>query len=433
MTAFNNFINRLIPDRFKLTYELKTKVKGVLITQLVFGSILCVVGIFYWINGRILHELVLNTGLGIILITLIFFLDRFDKYESYINFILTLGYLDLAFFAIKTGGIYADAPFWFALLIAISIFYTNTKYAVFWIIAVALFLGSLFFLQIGGFDLEHQHVSFTKKATTIISYFTLLIAVALSYTRINKVKNSHYLEIIANHKRLIKERDDLMSVIAHDLKSPVRRIEGLIGVFEQNNLTKDQKEILNRLNNTANEGKQLIDDLLEAKSFQTDLVIEKTSINEIVNELKKGFLPIANRKSIRIIVRGLRAEICVQTSPYQLRRILDNLLSNAIKFSPINARVEIICAQNKNNISISIQDQGPGFTEEDEQKMFQMFQKLSARSTAGESSTGLGLSIVKNLTALLKGEIKYATKLGKGSTFTLVLPNKYPQEKGSST
>ena len=60
--------------------------------------------------------------------------------------------------------------------------------------------------------------------------------------------------------------------------------------------------------------------------------------------------------------------------------------------------------------------------------MFKMFQKLSAQPTAGETSSGLGLSIVKNLTELLKGEIKYVTQVGVGSTFTLVLPNKFPQE-----
>jgi len=344
-----------------------------------------------------------------------------------INFILTLAYLDLAAFTIKAGGVYADAPFWFALLIAISIFYTTTRHFVFWIITVVLFLASLFYVQINGLGLEHLPVSYTKKATTLASYYLLLIAVAFSYTRINKRKNLHHLETIAKHKRLLKERDDLMSIIAHDMKSPSRRIEGLISIFDTQNLTQDQKEILKRLNATANEGKQLIDDLLEAKSFNTQLTIEEVSLNDLINDLKIGFLPLSNKKDIRLITRGLRSKIKIETSKSDIKRILDNLLSNAIKFSSNDTRIEIICVQNSSHTSISIQDQGPGFTAQDESKMYNMFQKLSARPTGGESSSGLGLSIVKNLTDLIKGEIKYVTEVHNGTTFTLVLPNLYPQ------
>ncbi len=427
VSFINNYLDSLIPDRFKITYELKTKVRGVLFTQFLFGTVLSIVGLFYWINDHVLHELVLNTGLGLFLIVLVFFINRFNRYESYVNLILTLGYIDLAFFTIKAGGVYADAPFWFALLIAISVFYTNTRYAIFWITTVVFFISSLFYLQINGLGLEHIPVSYTKKATTIFSYYVLLIAIAFSYTRINKRKNKHHLETIAKHKRLLKERDDLMSIIAHDMKSPSRRIEGLISVFDTKNLTQDQKEILKRLNTTANEGKQLIDDLLEAKSFNTQLTIEKVSLNELISDLKIGFLPLSNKKDIRIITRGLRSKIKIETSKSDIKRILDNLLSNAIKFSLNDTRIEIICVQNSSHTSISIQDQGPGFTEQDEKKMYNMFQKLSARPTGGESSSGLGLSIVKNLTDLLKGKIKYVTEVNKGTTFTLVLPNLYPK------
>jgi signal transduction histidine kinase len=432
MSSLNEFINSLIPDRFRVTYEIRSKVKGAIYTQILLGVILCIVGLFYWIDGHILHELILNTGIGVFLLVLIFFLDRFNKFESYINFILTIGYIDLAIFTIKAGGVFADAPFWFALLIATSIFYTTTNQAIFWIITISLFMGILFYAQINGLDLGFKTATLTKKATTLISFYSLLLAIAFSFTKMIKTKNIHNLETIAKHKRLLKERDDLMSIIVHDMKSPSRRIEGLISIFKQDSLDKDQKEILERINKTARESTQLIDDLIVATSFQSSLSIEKTSINDLINDLQTGFLPLASKKNIRIITRGLRSRLWIETSSYQLRRVLDNLLSNAVKFSPMEKRIEIICVQNKNNTSISINDQGPGFNKEDEERMFKMFQKLSARPTGGESSTGLGLSIVKNLTELLKGEIKYVTQVNKGSTFTLVLPNKYPNNTATS-
>lgn len=425
MSAINDFINNLIPDRFKLTYELKTKARGVIITQIIIGILLSLIGILLWVADQNLVDLVLNTGIGIFLLAAIFTLKYFTKFESYVNLVLAVAYVVIGSFSLERG-IYADAPFWFAILLASTILYTSTKHFIFWTVIVSLFLSGLFYSQIHGLELNYVQVSYTKKAATLFTYFLLVVAVTHSFKQINKRKNLKHLEIIANHKRLLKERDDLMSIIAHDMKSPARRIEGLISIFELDNLTKNQQDILSRLNKTALESKQLIDDLIEATSFQSSLSIEKTSINNIVNELKTGFLPLASKKDIRIISRGLRSKIWVETSSYQLRRILDNLLSNAIKFSPAESRVEIICVQNELNTSISIQDQGPGFNKEDESKMFQMFQKLSARPTGGESSTGLGLSIVKSLSQLLSGEIKYVTSVGKGSTFTLVLPNKYP-------
>lgn len=429
MTAVDKFINSLIPERFKATYEDETKVRGALFVQLTFGLLLSFLGLYFGIIDDVWHELVLNTGMGVFLLASLFSLSLFNKFESYVNFILTFGYIVLGLFLIKAGGIYADAPFWFALIISVNIFYTTTKQAMFWIAVVTLFLGTMFYLQITGLDLQHAQVSFAKKAATLFSFYVLLFTIAVSFKKINSRKNSHYIDVISQHKRLLKERDDLMSIIAHDLKSPTRRIEGLLNIFESNNLTSDQKEILKRLNKTAVESKQLIDDLLEATSYQSNLKIDKTSINQIIAELKTGFLPLASKKDIRIITRGLRSKLWVETSGYQLKRILDNLLSNAIKFSPPNTLIEIICVQNNEKTSISIKDQGPGFTIEDEANMFKMFQKLSAQPTGGESSSGLGLSIVKNLSELLNAEIKYVTQVGKGSAFTLVLPNKKSQEE----
>ncbi len=426
MKVFNSFLNNLIPDRFKLTYELTTQVRGVLTSQIIIGITLTCLGIFFFFFENNPLELYLNTGIGIFILSSLLLLRFFNHIESYINFVLSGGYIVLFAFIIFAGGVYSDAPFWLALLVTINVSYTKTSHTVFWLIVIFVFITILFYLQSNGLDFNYEEVSYKKKAATLLSFFILLTTINYSFARINKRKNLHHLEIITTHKRLLKERDDLMSIIAHDMKSPSRRIEGLVGIFETNNLSKNQKDILSMLNKTALESSQLIDDLLEAKRFNSNVSIENINLNVLIQELKNAFLPLSNKKSIRIITRGLRSNILVETSEYELKRILDNLLSNAVKFSPFNTRIEIICMQNNSYTSISIQDQGPGFKKEDEEKMFQMFQKLSAQPTGGESSSGLGLSIVKNLTEILKSKLKYVTQPGKGTTFTLVLPNQFP-------
>ena len=108
----------------------------------------------------------------------------------------------------------------------------------------------------------------------------------------------------------------------------------------------------------------------------------------------------------------------INTDPTVAMRILENFMSNAIKFSPFDTTVRIALT----NTAIRITDQGPGLSPEDQKQLFQKFKKLSARPTGGETSTGLGLSIVKGLADKLQADIEVKSELGKGSTFSLCFP-----------
>jgi signal transduction histidine kinase len=103
-------------------------------------------------------------------------------------------------------------------------------------------------------------------------------------------------------------------------------------------------------------------------------------------------------------------------------RILDNLLSNAIKFSNNGGKVGLNVEITGRILRIRIKDSGPGISQEDQKKLFQPFQRLSARPTAGEASSGLGLSIVKSLSTKLGGTITCQSEIGEGAQFVLELP-----------
>ncbi len=114
----------------------------------------------------------------------------------------------------------------------------------------------------------------------------------------------------------------------------------------------------------------------------------------------------------------------VKSNPGYLSRIIDNLVSNAIKFSGARSTIHIDAKIINETLTLTIKDNGPGFSEDDKKLLYQRFKKLSARTTAGESSNGLGLAIVKTLIDRLHGEIALTTELGKGSEFTLRIPIK---------
>jgi len=109
--------------------------------------------------------------------------------------------------------------------------------------------------------------------------------------------------------------------------------------------------------------------------------------------------------------------------PDRLREAVDNLVSNAIKYTPVGGRMELSMYVDDDGIAIRVKDEGPGLSQEDMSRLFGRFQRLSARPTGGESSTGLGLSIVKRIVELHGGSIAAESPgPGRGTTFTIRLP-----------
>jgi len=107
----------------------------------------------------------------------------------------------------------------------------------------------------------------------------------------------------------------------------------------------------------------------------------------------------------------------------RLREAVDNLVSNAIKYSPRGGQIELSMSVDGDTIAIAVRDEGAGLSREDISRLFGRFQRLSAKPTGGESSTGLGLSIVKRIVELHGGRIDSESPgPGRGSTFTIRLP-----------
>jgi len=104
-----------------------------------------------------------------------------------------------------------------------------------------------------------------------------------------------------------------------------------------------------------------------------------------------------------------------------LNRILDNIVSNAIKFSQKEKEVTVSIENTQENVFLMVRDEGPGISEEEQEKLYGKFQKLSAKPTGGESSTGLGLSIVKALVESMGGSIACRSRLGEGTEFIITL------------
>ena len=225
---------------------------------------------------------------------------------------------------------------------------------------------------------------------------------------------------------LNKEKDNLMSIVAHDLKSPLNSISSLVDLSNMvGHLSDEQEKYLSLIKKASAGGIGLIQDLLDTHAFENGQIVHNSQI-ELNSFLKNK---ISNRQldaDIKhILIHHLNAEskLFLTTDSLYLSRILDNLISNAIKYSEEGTHIYVSATHTPDHfINISVKDEGQGFSREDKKHLFKKFHRLSARPTSGEVSHGLGLSIVKNLTDRLGGEIALISAKGEGSEFIIKLP-----------
>ncbi|MBX2897843.1 MAG: tetratricopeptide repeat-containing sensor histidine kinase [Cyclobacteriaceae bacterium] len=230
-----------------------------------------------------------------------------------------------------------------------------------------------------------------------------------------------------NHQlsELNDEKNSLMNIVAHDLKAPLNRILGLTQVLElEGELSPKQKEYIQMIKNSTRAGSNLIIDLLDVNAIEekgSAPVAASHNLKEWFDERIKTFQLAADAKQLKLEAAN-NAPAAFVTDADFMGRIFDNLLSNAIKFSPAGKTIRVLVFAEHNVLKLVISDEGPGFSEQDKQLIFQKFKKLSARPTGGESSNGLGLAIVKTLVDRLNGNIQLESRPGQGASFTVIIP-----------
>ena len=220
------------------------------------------------------------------------------------------------------------------------------------------------------------------------------------------------------------EKENLMHVMAHDLKSPMGRIRGLVEILRIADSPEEEKEYLAVIEQVAIDAESMVISILEQASQGTDHTeqYEDIALCQLVKDRVAQHHTLAKRKGLTILAQVADEEIHTKSIKLYLNQILDNLLSNCIKYSPSDTIITVSLSQaTDSSIHLSVKDQGQGFSEEDKTSLYQKFKTLSATPTDNESATGLGLSIVKKLVDRLGGEITLESQPGHGSEFRITL------------
>ncbi len=233
-------------------------------------------------------------------------------------------------------------------------------------------------------------------------------------------------------RHLAEDKDELLGILAHDLKNH------LAGMRLSAGLLADAADALGPRQATLIENIQQSTDRMLAfvKEFLANQSAERLALTPGPVDLVALVEAMAQRHELAAAAKDitLRTDIevpsaFVHADAEALGQVLDNLVSNAVKFSPPSTTVTLTVTPPVAGFArCSVQDEGPGFTADDQERMFRRYGRLSARPTGGEPSTGLGLSIVKRLIESLGGRIALETVPGRGARFSLTLPLTTPSE-----
>jgi signal transduction histidine kinase len=179
-----------------------------------------------------------------------------------------------------------------------------------------------------------------------------------------------------------------------------------------------EKESIGFLVNALHRMNEMVSKILDIRMIEQkkiNMKCEEADLGEIIQDVYQNMKETAENKNITLKIES-RKDFGLLDRHY-LTQVFENLLSNSIKFSPKNSEVLIRVVENNGEARVNFIDSGPGIREDEMDKLFGKYQKLSARPTAGENSTGLGLSIVKKYVDVMGGKVWCESDPGKGSNF----------------
>ena len=227
-----------------------------------------------------------------------------------------------------------------------------------------------------------------------------------------------------------RAKDEFLASMSHELRSP---LTGILGISESlqwgtyGQLDEHQLKIIKMIDTAGQHLLQLINDILDVSKYEAgkiELAVETFELGSVCQASLQIIKGMAQQKQQKVAFCIFPKEIMLQGDPRRLKQIVVNLLSNAVKFSPEGSALglEVTGDAAERLVQISVWDRGVGIRPEDLHKLFQPFVQIDNRLNREHSGTGLGLALVKDLTALMGGSVSVESTFGAGSRFTINLP-----------
>lgn len=440
--VLNGLIDFFIhPDRFKSDDELRKArllVRGSLLTSLFSNSYLWLS--FYFSFQMGIYMMLMNV-VGFLLLP--FLVKTKIPIVGIGNIYVLIGAIAVTTLAYYSGGTESALYPWIVSIPVLSLLIVNRTSAVFWgaiSFTTMVFIGFLAIKEYPfpeAYDKSLRSEWFTAIVPGLL-LIILFIAMVFEFTQQKALQrvanqNAELLQqqaVISEQKEelksLIEEKDYIIRILSHDLRGPLGNIKGLIRMMDMETDAERKDECKELILQTSLNAENLVNRVLEMdrSEQESDKVdFKKIDLLPLLDELINKMQGLASKKSIKINLLCYTDKTTVVADKTYVNLIFENLLSNAIKFSQPQKNVTVTLNSKNDYIQISVADQGPGIHPEEEDHLFKKFSKLSTRPTAGESSTGLGLSLVKRYVETNNGTVRYDREAStKGATFVVELP-----------
>jgi signal transduction histidine kinase len=257
----------------------------------------------------------------------------------------------------------------------------------------------------------------------------IALANAYLYTEAQE-RAAELAQSLAQREELVRLKNEFIQNVSHELRTPLAIARGytdLLDKEEFGSLNDAQRDAVNILSRRINMLIKLVDDLvtiLEAEALEIKL--EEVNLAELVERVIKDFGPVAANKQLRLITNiqwdNEAKPPMVRGTSSHLNRLLDNLVGNAIKFTPAGGTITIVLHREGSLVALEVSDEGIGIPAEKIERIFERFYQVDGSTKRRFGGTGLGLALVKEIAEAHNGHVSVQSEVGKGSTFTVILP-----------
>jgi signal transduction histidine kinase len=256
--------------------------------------------------------------------------------------------------------------------------------------------------------------------------FVVILAFTLGYFyKYQKNKNKQIKKQNKNLEEVNNFKSKLITIIAHDLRRPYANMIGTLQLIRSGDLdTEEQHLLFEQIEKQTVQTNEFIHKLLlwaksQTEGFKFNPIM--FDVNVVINSVVQVLIQDAERKQIQISV-DIKPETYIFADIEMLNIIVFNLISNAIKFTPQAGKVHVYTQKLEDIVMVSVEDNGIGISPENQAKLLQA-KNFYTSGTAGESGFGLGLMICQDFISRNQGKFAFQSEVGKGSTFTIYLPN----------